>query len=482
MASSRIDRKANGATSSSSALTKIVSRNRKMIARYGRANCHARRTALPLQARLLHRLAVAREQPVRTHSHGVGGYGRRRVSRPGEPYAERPMRRVVSMICCGVLLARCMRHRRARSWRRRTRSTPTRRSIPTTIRSAGRSHGDRRSRRDRDVHRAGRLLRSVEGQVRPRHRPPPGDEAGGADRQPAGQPRRARLRRHASSPSSPNRTSAVAARPLRHRRLGSARHRREHAADRLHRRLRPVLRDARRDARRRRRAPTGRRPRQGVHRRLCRARTPAFYPYVGTNNSARDMDAIRAALGEATISYFGFSYGSELGCHVGDAVPDTVRAAVLDGAVDPTADEFESDLQQAEGFEASLDTFLAACDADAEVRVQQRRRRRGRVRRPDESRRRAPVPERATAGRRSTWAWPTPRSPTRCTPRRSGRSWRRRCDAAQRRRRRAAGAVRRVLRAPAGRDVRQRAGGVPGDQLHGFGRAPDRGGGRRRRR
>src|SRR4029077_5810953 len=43
----------------------------------------------------------------------------------------------------------------------------------------------------------------------------------------------------------------------------------------------------------------------------------------------------------------------------------TVRAAVLDGAVDPTAGSFESGLQQVEGFEQSLDSFLAACSADA---------------------------------------------------------------------------------------------------------------------
>ncbi len=96
----------------------------------------------------------------------------------------------------------------------------------------------------------------------------------------------------------------------------------------------------------------------------CVDKDAGFYQYVGSNNSARDMDAIRAALGEATISYLGFSYGSELGATWATLFPKTVRAAVLDGAVDPTANEFESDLQQAEGFESSLNTFLAACDAD----------------------------------------------------------------------------------------------------------------------
>jgi pimeloyl-ACP methyl ester carboxylesterase len=85
---------------------------------------------------------------------------------------------------------------------------------------------------------------------------------------------------------------------------------------------------------------------------------------MGTNQSARDMDAIRQALGEDTISYFGWSYGSELGAVWATLFPTTVRAAVLDGAADPTADSLDRSLQQAAGFEKSLNTFLADCSAD----------------------------------------------------------------------------------------------------------------------
>jgi pimeloyl-ACP methyl ester carboxylesterase len=97
----------------------------------------------------------------------------------------------------------------------------------------------------------------------------------------------------------------------------------------------------------------------------CVNKNASFLQYVGTNNSARDMDGIRAALGEDKISYLGFSYGSELGGVWATLFPTTVRAAVFDGAVDPTADAAERDLQQATGFEASLDAFLAACGANA---------------------------------------------------------------------------------------------------------------------
>ena len=134
------------------------------------------------------------------------------------------------------------------------------------------------------------------------------------------------------------------ARRLRHHRLGSARHRAHHAGDRLHRRLRPLLRRYRHHAGRRGRAPGDRRPRQGVHRRLRRPRTRTSSQFVGTNNSARDMDSIRKALGEDTISYFGFSYGSELGATWATLFPDTVRAAVLDSAIDPNADALQETL------------------------------------------------------------------------------------------------------------------------------------------
>jgi pimeloyl-ACP methyl ester carboxylesterase len=98
--------------------------------------------------------------------------------------------------------------------------------------------------------------------------------------------------------------------------------------------------------------------------RECIAKNRTIIPFVGTNNSARDMDTIRRALGEDAISYFGFSYGSELGAAWATMFPGTVRAAVLDGASDPNAPLIESSLQQITGFENSVKTFLARCSAD----------------------------------------------------------------------------------------------------------------------
>jgi len=96
----------------------------------------------------------------------------------------------------------------------------------------------------------------------------------------------------------------------------------------------------------------------------CIERVPELQ-YIGTNNSARDMDAIRQALDEVQISYFGWSYGSELGGVWATMFPTTVRAAVFDGATDPEADPLEQTRQQWVGFEAALNTFLAGCSASS---------------------------------------------------------------------------------------------------------------------
>jgi pimeloyl-ACP methyl ester carboxylesterase len=93
----------------------------------------------------------------------------------------------------------------------------------------------------------------------------------------------------------------------------------------------------------------------------CVANSGEILPYISTQASATDMNSIRQALGEVKISYFGFSYGSELGATWATMFPQTVRAAVLDGAVDPLATSAEEGMAQAKGFEDQLSTFLAAC-------------------------------------------------------------------------------------------------------------------------
>ena len=97
----------------------------------------------------------------------------------------------------------------------------------------------------------------------------------------------------------------------------------------------------------------------------CEERSGDLLAHVTTVEAAKDMDLIRQALGEDEISYFGWSYGTTLGATWATLFPDTVRAAVLDGAVDPTVGRVDGLIDQAAGFEASLNTFLADCSGDS---------------------------------------------------------------------------------------------------------------------
>ena len=93
----------------------------------------------------------------------------------------------------------------------------------------------------------------------------------------------------------------------------------------------------------------------------CAERTGSLLSHVSTQDSARDIDLLRRALGEPEVSYFGFSYGSELGASWVTMFPDTVRAAVFDGAADPNASAAEATIDQARGFEIAFNAFLADC-------------------------------------------------------------------------------------------------------------------------
>jgi pimeloyl-ACP methyl ester carboxylesterase len=86
-----------------------------------------------------------------------------------------------------------------------------------------------------------------------------------------------------------------------------------------------------------------------------------FLAGVGTASAARDMDAVRAALGEEKINYLGFSYGTELGTAYLERFPERVRTMVLDGAIDPTRDPLESVVEQMAGFQVAFNDYAADC-------------------------------------------------------------------------------------------------------------------------
>ena len=93
----------------------------------------------------------------------------------------------------------------------------------------------------------------------------------------------------------------------------------------------------------------------------CQRNSGELLPFVGTDNVARDLDVMRAALGDDKLTYYGFSYGTFIGANYAEMFPDKIRALVLDGPVDPTLDLGTFIDTQSAATQAELDEFLAAC-------------------------------------------------------------------------------------------------------------------------
>ena len=93
----------------------------------------------------------------------------------------------------------------------------------------------------------------------------------------------------------------------------------------------------------------------------CYQRNGSYLAHIGTIDEARDMDVLRAALGDDKLTYYGASYGTYIGAKYAQLFPTRIRAMVLDGAVNPAEPSQQSNLVQAEGFQTDLDDFLAAC-------------------------------------------------------------------------------------------------------------------------
>ena len=61
---------------------------------------------------------------------------------------------------------------------------------------------------------------------------------------------------------------------------------------------------------------------------------------MGTVETVHDLDALRGALGDSKLNYWGVSYGTVIGSTYAALYPDKIRALVLDGSVDPWIDLF----------------------------------------------------------------------------------------------------------------------------------------------
>jgi pimeloyl-ACP methyl ester carboxylesterase len=93
----------------------------------------------------------------------------------------------------------------------------------------------------------------------------------------------------------------------------------------------------------------------------CKQNTGRLLGQVGTTSAARDLDVLRAVLGDAKLNYLGYSYGTLLGATYAGLYPKNVGRMVLDGALDPASTSFDVNLGQSKGFEQELSSYLTDC-------------------------------------------------------------------------------------------------------------------------
>ncbi|MFI1074813.1 alpha/beta hydrolase [Streptomyces puniciscabiei] len=93
----------------------------------------------------------------------------------------------------------------------------------------------------------------------------------------------------------------------------------------------------------------------------CGAHSARLLRHVSTVEAARDMDILRAALGDRKLNYVGASYGTFLGATYAGLFPDRVGRMVLDGAMDPSLDARQMNLDQTAGFETAFQAFAKDC-------------------------------------------------------------------------------------------------------------------------
>ncbi|MFE7271952.1 alpha/beta hydrolase [Streptomyces sp. NPDC057623] len=96
----------------------------------------------------------------------------------------------------------------------------------------------------------------------------------------------------------------------------------------------------------------------------CARNSGPVLPHIGTVNASRDMDVMRAAVGDKKLNYLGFSYGTRLGAVYAAQFPDKVGRFVLDGVDTLTEPLTEQELASARGQQKALDEFINWCVKD----------------------------------------------------------------------------------------------------------------------
>lgn len=93
----------------------------------------------------------------------------------------------------------------------------------------------------------------------------------------------------------------------------------------------------------------------------CEQNTGALLGHLDAASVARDMDVIRAVLGDTELHYLGYSYGTYLGTMYAELFPKKVGRMVLDGAVDPTVGDLDALATQMAGFDSGLRAYMEWC-------------------------------------------------------------------------------------------------------------------------
>ncbi|MFE2757609.1 alpha/beta fold hydrolase [Actinosynnema sp. NPDC059335] len=89
----------------------------------------------------------------------------------------------------------------------------------------------------------------------------------------------------------------------------------------------------------------------------CHRAAGGIRPFINTANTARDLDVVRAVLGEEKINYLGYSYGTYLGAVYGSLFPARLDRSVLDSAVHPEWIWREQFMEQAVAYRRNVEAW-----------------------------------------------------------------------------------------------------------------------------
>jgi pimeloyl-ACP methyl ester carboxylesterase len=93
----------------------------------------------------------------------------------------------------------------------------------------------------------------------------------------------------------------------------------------------------------------------------CAARSGDLLAHVSTVEAARDLDVLRAVVGDERLTFLGKSYGTYIGATYAELFPDRVGRLVLDGALDSQLTSAALNRGQALGFEGAITAFVDDC-------------------------------------------------------------------------------------------------------------------------